>query len=52
KEAQPIIELASIIYRGILDEVRKASYTLHRRVYVSKLDKVKMYKTIKKKYHL
>lgn len=52
KEAQPIIELASIIYRGILDEVRKAYYTLHRRVYVSKLDKVKMYKTIKKKYHL
>ena len=52
KEAQPIIELASIIYRGILDEVRKDSYTLHRRVYVSKLDKVKMYKTIKKKYHL
>lgn len=52
KEAQPIIELASIIYRGILDEVRKVSYTLHRRVYVSKLDKVKMYKTIKKKYHL
>lgn len=52
KEAQPIIELASNIYRGILDEVRKSSYTLHQRVYVSKLNKAKMYKKVKKKYHL
>lgn len=52
KEAQPIIELASIIYYGILEEVRKANYTLHRRVYVSKLDKAKMYKNVKKKYQL
>ncbi|MEJ7165192.1 squalene/phytoene synthase family protein, partial [Staphylococcus capitis] len=35
KQAQPIIELAAVIYAGILDEVRKAGYTLHQRVYVS-----------------
>ena len=52
KEAQPIIELAAVIYRAILDEVRKASYTLHRRVYVSKLNKAKLYRKIKNKYQL
>ncbi len=52
KEAQPIVELAAIIYREILNEVRQASYTLHRRVYVSKFNKAKSYKSIKKKYQL
>ena len=50
KQAQPIIELAAVIYASILDEVRKAGYTLHQRVYVSKVDKAKFYRRIKKKY--
>ena len=37
-----------MIYAGILDEVRKAGYTLHQRVYVSKVDKAKFYRRIKR----
>lgn len=52
QEAQPIVELAAVIYRGILDEVRKVSYDLHKRAYVSKFKKVQQYKKIKKKYNI
>ena len=50
KESQYIVELAAVIYRAILDEVRKSCYTLHRRVYVSKLIKMKLYQSVRTKY--
>lgn len=50
KESQYIVELAAVIYRAILDEVRKSCYTLHRRVYVSKLIKMKLYQYVRTKY--
>ncbi|BGE81487.1 phytoene/squalene synthase family protein [Staphylococcus petrasii] len=50
KESRMIIELAAEVYRGILNEVRKADYTLDKRVYVSTWKKNKIYRSLKKKY--
>lgn len=49
-EARPIIELAALIYKGIIDEARQHDYPLHRRVYVSRIKKLKIYRQIKNKY--
>lgn len=49
-EAQQVVELAAVIYHAILDEVRKAEYTLHERVYVPKNKKAKLYQQVKHKY--
>lgn len=50
-EARLIIELAARIYKGIIDEVREHGYPLHRRVYVSRLDKLHIYRQVKAKYN-
>ncbi|CRG03020.1 Dehydrosqualene synthase [Streptococcus pneumoniae] len=50
-EARLIIELAARIYKGIIDEVRVHGYPLHRRVYVSRLDKLNIYRQVKAKYN-
>ncbi|MBE5660985.1 phytoene/squalene synthase family protein [Staphylococcus sp. SS21] len=50
-EAQPIIELAARIYIEILDEVRQANYTLHKRVFVDKKKKADLFHEINSKYH-
>ena len=50
-EARSIIELAARIYKGIIDEVREYGYPLHRRVYVSRLDKLHIYRQVKDKYN-
>ena len=49
-EARFIIELAARVYKGILDEARKANYTFDQRVYVSKWKKNHIYRELKKKY--
>lgn len=51
EEVRYIIELAAIAYHEILVEVRKANYTLHKKVYVSKLKKVKIYRELSAKYN-
>lgn len=50
KEARFIIELAARVYKSILDETRKANYTLNQRVYVSKWKKNHIYRELKKEY--
>ncbi|MFW2434899.1 phytoene/squalene synthase family protein [Staphylococcus cohnii] len=44
-------EEAAIAYHEILVEVRKANYTLHKKVYVSKLKKMKIYRELSAKYN-
>ena len=51
EEVRYIIELAAIAYHEILVEVRKANYTLHKKVYVSKLKKMKIYRELSTKYN-
>ena len=51
EEVRYIIELAAIAYHEILVEVRKANYTLHKKVYVSKLKKMKIYRELSAKYN-
>lgn len=50
-EVRYIIELAATAYLEILEEVRKSNYTLHKKVYVSKLKKMKIYREISEKYN-
>ncbi|MDG0842932.1 phytoene/squalene synthase family protein [Staphylococcus equorum] len=50
-EVQHIIELASLSYFEILEEVRKAHYTLYKKVYVSKVKKMKIYSKMISKYN-
>ncbi|WP_323707108.1 phytoene/squalene synthase family protein [Mammaliicoccus vitulinus] len=51
KEVRYIIELAATAYLEILEEVRKSNYSLHKKVYVSKLKKMKIYREISEKYN-
>ncbi|MCD8801520.1 phytoene/squalene synthase family protein [Mammaliicoccus sciuri] len=51
EEVRYIIELAAIAYHEILVEVRKVNYTLHKKVYVSKLKKMKIYRELSAKYN-
>ncbi|MFZ8102585.1 squalene/phytoene synthase family protein, partial [Staphylococcus arlettae] len=51
EEVRYIIELAAIAYHEILVEVRRANYTLHKKVYVSKLKKMKIYRELSAKYN-
>lgn len=51
EEVRYIIELAAIAYHEILVEVRKTNYTLHKKVYVSKLKKMKIYRELSAKYN-
>lgn len=46
-----IIELAAYTYLEILEEVRNSGYTLYKKVYVSKLRKLKIYREIIIKYN-
>ena len=50
-EVRYIIELAATAYLEILEEVRKSNYRLHKKVYVSKLKKMKIYRAISEKYN-
>lgn len=50
-EVRYIIELAATAYLEILEEVRKSNYSLHKKVYVSKLKKMKIYREISEKYN-
>lgn len=50
EEVRYIIELATTTYREILEEVRKSNYTLHKKVFVSKLKKIKIHRDISAKY--
>ncbi|MCD8785571.1 phytoene/squalene synthase family protein [Staphylococcus gallinarum] len=50
-EVRYIIELAATAYHEILEEVRKSNYTLHKKVYVSKLKKMKIYRELSAKYN-
>ena len=50
-ELRYIIELAATAYHEILEEVRKSNYTLHKKVYVSKLKKMKIYRELSAKYN-
>ncbi|MEB6197002.1 phytoene/squalene synthase family protein [Mammaliicoccus sciuri] len=50
-EVRYIIELAATAYLEILEEVRKSNYRLHKKVYVSKLKKMKIYREISEKYN-
>ncbi|WP_440858137.1 phytoene/squalene synthase family protein [Staphylococcus shinii] len=50
EEVRYIIELATTTYREILEEVRKSNYTLRKKVFVSKLKKIKIHRDISAKY--
>ncbi|WP_436951366.1 phytoene/squalene synthase family protein [Staphylococcus shinii] len=50
EDVRYIIELATTTYREILEEVRKSNYTLRKKVFVSKLKKIKIYRDISAKY--
>lgn len=51
EEVRYIIELAAYTYLEILEEVRNSGYTLYKKVYVSKLRKLKIYREIIIKYN-
>ncbi|MBW3126209.1 phytoene/squalene synthase family protein, partial [Staphylococcus xylosus] len=51
EEVRYIIELAAYTYLEILEEVRKSGYTLYKKVYVSKLKKLKIYREIITKHN-
>lgn len=51
EDVRYIIELAAYAYLEILEEVRKSGYTLHKKVYVSKVKKLKIYRDIIAKYN-
>lgn len=51
EEVRYIVELAAYAYLEILEEVRKSGYTLYKKVYVSKLRKLKIYREIITKYN-
>ncbi|WP_440857662.1 phytoene/squalene synthase family protein [Staphylococcus shinii] len=50
EDVRYIIELATTTYREILEEVRKSNYTLRKKVFVSKLKKIKIHRDINAKY--
>ena len=50
EEVRYIIELATTTYREILEEVRKSNYTLRKKVFVSKLKKIKIHRDLSAKY--
>ncbi|MGW8042154.1 phytoene/squalene synthase family protein [Staphylococcus shinii] len=50
EDVRYIIELATTTYREILEEVRKSNYTLRKKVFVSKLKKIKIHRDISAKY--
>lgn len=49
-KARPIIELAAEAYREILPVVRKQKYSLHKRAYVNRLKKGRIYRRVMKNY--
>lgn len=51
EEVHYIIELASRSYLEILEEARRADYTLHKKVYISKIKKMKIYHEMVSKYN-